>query len=81
MPYGGVMTKTQLHRLSEANARLIGPRVPGGRYLSAYWQEEYTVLAMGSQADDAWPWFRVQWADGRETVHSTPWDRRDRVLA
>ena len=75
------MTPSQLRRRSEANAKLIGPQVPGGRYLCAYWQEEYTVLAIGSQVDDAWPWFRVQWADGREAVHCTPWDRRDRVLA
>jgi hypothetical protein len=75
-------TKAQTRRLSEANARLTGPQVPGGRYLCAYWQRPYEVLAMGSMADGGWPWFRIQWLDsGEVTTHQTPWDKRDRVLS
>jgi hypothetical protein len=69
------MTKTQQRTRAEADARLTGPRVPGGRYLSAYWQQEYTVLAMWSTLD-GWPGVRIQWADGRTVEHCTPWGHR-----
>jgi len=68
--------------MAEANARAIGPRVPGGRYRSGYWQEEYTVERIASMRDDATPVFVVTWADGHMTSHATPWDARaDRVVS
>jgi hypothetical protein len=64
------------------NTRDTGPRVPGGRYLSGYWQAEYTVESMASLVDGGYPVFTVRWTDGRRTTHMTPWDARaDRVLA
>jgi hypothetical protein len=70
------MTPKQARTIAAANARLIGPRVPGGTYVSGYWGEAYTVEAIWCTVGDAWPWFRVRWSDGRTAVHCTPWDAR-----
>jgi hypothetical protein len=75
------VTRTQLRKRAEADARLIGPRVPGGRYRSAYWGQEYTVLAIWSTLGGGWPGYRIQWADGRTVEHCTAWDRRDQVVS
>lgn len=75
------MTKTQLARRLESSRRLLGPRVPGGRYRSAYWQQEYTVLAVWSTLDGSWPWLLVQWENGRTSEHCTPWAKRDQVVS
>jgi hypothetical protein len=75
------MTKAQLRRRASADARLLGPRVPGGRYRSGYWGQEYTVLAVWSDLS-GWPYVRVQWADGHTVEHCTPWDARaDQVVS
>ncbi len=76
----------RLRRKSEANARAIGPQVPGGTYLCAYWGQCYEVLAIASPVDLAgFPVFTVQWLDGpdsgRTVQHCTPWDKRDRVVS
>lgn len=62
-----------------------GPQLPGGRYLCGYWQNEYTVDAMGTRIDGRDPWVTGTWqtgpATGTTTTHSTAWDhRRDRVI-
>lgn len=75
------MTPAQLRRRASADARLLGPRVPGGRYRSGYWGQEYTVLAVWSTLD-GWPGVRIRWADGRTVEHCTPWDARtDQVVS
>jgi len=79
---GTVSPAQRTRAMAEANARAIGPRVPGGRYLCGYWQEEYTVERIASMRDDATPVFVVTWADGHMTSHATPWDARaDRVVS
>jgi len=58
------------------NAPIDTGRV-GGRYLSGYWQKDYTVLAREIGGD----WIRIRWADGEIAEHLTAWDaRHDRVL-
>jgi hypothetical protein len=54
----------------------FGPQRMGGRYRCGYWEEEYTVLAIGVTE------IVYAWASGRVTRHMTPWDSdRDRVIA
>jgi hypothetical protein len=77
----------RLRARSEANARAIGPQVPGGTYPCAYWQQRYEVLAIASPVDGAgFPVFTVRWLDGPDSgctvSHCTAWDaRRDRVVS
>jgi hypothetical protein len=68
------------------------PRVTGGRYLSGYWRQEYTVTAMETRNGILWltcqwhawtpasdPRVSRQWAEPgseRVTRHCTPWDAR-----
>lgn len=59
-------------------SKVIGPRVVGGRYRSAYWGTEYTVLAIDTSATT--PTFTVQDDHGIRT-HSTAWAKRDEVLS
>jgi len=57
----------------------MDPRKPGGRYYCGYWWQEYDVLETWSHGGVQW--FRVLWADGRQTKHCTAWDpRADRVI-
>lgn len=63
------------------HADVLGPQLPGGRYLCGYWRQEYEVLAIWVTVSAGDPWLRVRWEDGHETVHCTRWDARvDRVL-
>ena len=56
------------------------PRMVGGRYYCAYWQETYTVLAMWSDLYRT-TWLAVQWEHNGPTVHCTAWDgKRDRII-
>jgi hypothetical protein len=58
------------------------PRVVGGTYRCGYWGQDYIVLAITDYADWRGRSWRVRWADGHVTEHSTAWDaRRDRVLS
>ena len=71
------------------------PRTVGGRYLSGYWCQEYTVTAMETRAGTLWltcqwhawtpdshPRASRQWDEPRVTTHCTPWDaRRDLVIS
>jgi hypothetical protein len=68
--------------MSKTGTAANGPRVPGGRYLCGYWQEEYEVLSFGAgMCGSDWS-VTVRWADGRTTTHCTAWDpRRDRVIS
>jgi hypothetical protein len=77
------MTPAKRTRLrSEANARAIGPQVPGGTFLCGYWGWRYEVLAIASPVDGAgFPVFTVRWLDGpdagRTGSHCTAWRARD----
>ena len=59
--------------------RFIGPQQVGGRYLCAYWRQEYTVDAI-EITEGGSIWFSVTWADGHKGRHCTSWDRRDKVI-
>jgi hypothetical protein len=57
----------------------IGPRKEGGRYFNGYWGEEYTVTEIGPSGPGQM--MTVEWRDGHQTTHCTPWDqRRDHVI-
>lgn len=64
--------------VSAVVARQVGPRRVGGRYLTAYWQQEYDVLAI--DVIDGFAWFTVRWDDGSCGRHATAWSRGDRVV-
>lgn len=58
-----------------AYAAEIGPRVPGGRYRSYYWQQGYNVLRVVPERADGMPWsVTVRWDDGRVGTHCLAWD-------
>lgn len=57
----------------------VDPRVVGGRYWCSYWGKEYVVLAI-SPIVEPFRFVSVQWEDGTVTHHSTPWDKRDRIV-
>ena len=59
--------------------KVLGPRKVGGRYHNAYWNQEYTVLAVNEET------IVVEWAQADRnrhvTEHATAWDKRDRIIA
>lgn len=66
--------------MTEVREMSTDPRQAGGRYVDAYWQQEYTVTA--AETIHGMRWVTVRWADGQTTRHCTPWDaRRDRVIS
>ena len=51
------------------------PREIDGRYYSAYWNMEYTVISINGDE------MIVEWANSDITVDRKPWDwRRDRIV-
>ena len=56
---------------------VIGPRLPGKRYVCSYWQLGYRVLALGSYLGTREQWLVCLWDDGERTRHSTAWSRDD----
>jgi hypothetical protein len=72
------------HKQHQGGALMIAktdPRVPGGRYLSGYWQQEYEVTRAWSTVAGHQAWIECAWQDGRVTAHCTPWDaRRDKII-
>lgn len=71
------------------------PRVTGGRYLSGYWSQDYTVTSLEIRHGVLWltvqwhawtpdsdPRVSPHWDEDRVTVHCTRWDaRRDVILS
>ena len=68
-------TTTRKRRSPVAPTDWHGPRVVGGVYRNAYWDDTYTVIAMSPDS------MTVQWSDGRSTTHCTAWDRLDTVVS
>ena len=65
----------------ETERSYYGPVQIGGRYLCAYWNQEYEVLGF-KEVPQFGESIVIRWADGREATHNTAWDyRRDRVIA
>lgn len=49
----------------------------GATYLSYYWKEKYTVLAVNEETGTV----AVKWlSDGRVTAHGTPLDKKDVMI-
>jgi hypothetical protein len=59
----------------ETQSKLTG-HVLGKTYRSAYWQENYTVQAVHDNGDVTVFWHNQK----RTSRHSTPLDRKDRMI-
>lgn len=61
-------------------AREVDPREVGGTYLNAYWGMNYTVLSITRDPISFTTWYHVEWDNGQQVTHCTPWSKKDLII-